>query len=72
MKKIPNKAKGILAIIGVSGIIAYFTDTTTVTNHAKMGIVDIDLKEYTIDSTGNKVEWQDKQNTRNKLCTRLC
>ena len=61
MKKITNKTKGILAIIsilaiiGVSGIIAYFTDTTTVTNHAKMGIVDIDLKEYTIDSTVNKV-----------------
>lgn len=68
MKKFKNKTKcilaiiSILAIIGVSGIIAYFTDTTTVTNHAKMGIVDIDLKEYTIDSTGNKVEWQDKQN----------
>ena len=50
MRKAKNKTKcilaiiSILAIIGVSEIIAYFTDTTTVTNHAKMGIVDIDLK----------------------------
>lgn len=68
MKKMRNKKKSILAvisilaIIGISGIMAYFTDIATVTNHAEMGIVDIDLKEYTIDSTGNKVEWQDKQN----------
>ena len=50
----------VLAVIGVSGIIAYFTDFVAVTNNAKMGIVDIDLKEYTIDEDGNKVEWQDK------------
>lgn len=68
MKKITNKTKSIIAIIsiiaviGVAGIIAYFTDTATVTNHATMGIVDIDLKEYMIDENGNKVEWQDKTN----------
>ena len=52
----------ILAVVGISGIIAYFTDTTTVTNHAQMGIVDIDLKEYTMNSEGKKVEWQDLVN----------
>lgn len=68
MKKLTNKTKtiiaiiSILAVIGVSGIIAYFTDTATVTNHASMGIVDIDLKEYMIDENGRKVEWEDKTN----------
>lgn len=68
IKKITNKTKAIIAILciiailAVSGIIAYFTDTATVTNHATMGIVDIDLKEYMIDENGNKVEWQDKTN----------
>lgn len=68
MKKLNNKAKSIIAvasivcIIGVSGIIAYFTDTATVTNHATMGIVDIDLKEYMINDAGEKVEWQDQKN----------
>jgi hypothetical protein len=66
MKKLAKKTKSTIAIIGiivilaVSAIIAYFTDTVTVTNHAKMGIVDIDLQEYTIDENGNKVQWQDK------------
>ena len=68
MKKLTNKTKSIIAIISiiaviaVSGIIAYFTDTATVTNHATMGIVDIDLKEYMINEQGEKVEWQDKTN----------
>lgn len=68
MSKLSNKTKAIiavisiLAIIGISGIIAYFTDTVTVTNNAKMGIVDIDLKEYMLDENGRKVEWQDKTN----------
>lgn len=68
MKKFTNRTKIVLAIIsvlvimGVAGIIAYFTDTATVTNNVKMGIVDIDLKEYTINENGDKVEWQDKQN----------
>lgn len=68
MKKLNNKTKSIiagasiLAVVGVSGIIAYFTDTATVTNHATMGIVDIDLKEYMIDEDGNKVKWEDKTN----------
>ena len=68
MSKLSNKTKtiiaiiSILAVIGVSGIIAYFTDTATVTNHASMGIVDIDLKEYMIDENGRKVEWEDKTN----------
>lgn len=68
MKKLSNKTKSIiagasiLAVVGVSGIIAYFTDTATVTNHAQMGIVDIDLKEYMINEEGNKVAWEDKTN----------
>lgn len=68
MKKLSRKTKSIIAtasiltVVGVSGILAYFTDTATVTNHAKMGIVDIDLKEYMIDEDGNKVPWQDKTN----------
>ncbi len=52
----------ILAVVGISGISAYFTDTTEVTNKAKMGIVDIDLKEYTLDDEGKKVEWKDLEN----------
>ena len=51
-----------IAVIGVAGIVAYFTDTATVTNHAEMGIVDIDLAEYTINSQGNKVAWSDVTN----------
>ena len=51
----------VLGVIGVSGILAYFTDTATVTNHATMGIVDIDLKEYMLDENGNKVEWKDQK-----------
>lgn len=68
MKQLSNKTKSIiagasvLAVVGVSGIIAYFTDTATVTNHAKMGIVDIDLKEYMINEEGKKVAWEDKTN----------
>lgn len=68
MKIKKNKVKAIIAgisiaaVVGVAGIVAYFTDTATVTNHAKMGIVDIDLKEYTLDSTGAKVNWTDKTN----------
>lgn len=68
MKKLSNKTKSIiagasiLAVVGISGIIAYFTDTATVTNHAKMGIVDIDLKEYMINKEGKKVAWEDKTN----------
>lgn len=68
MKKLNNKTKSIiagasiLAVLGVSGIIAYFTDTVSVTNNAKMGIVDIDLKEYMIDEEGKKVQWKDKTN----------
>lgn len=68
MKKGNSKAKSIIAavsvlgVIGISGVIAYFTDTTTVTNHITMGIVDIDLKEYTINEAGEKVEWADKTN----------
>lgn len=67
MSKLSNKTKAIIAVIsilavlGISGIIAYFTDTVTVTNNAKMGIVDIDLKEYTINEAGEKVEWEDKK-----------
>ena len=52
----------VLGVIGVSGILAYFTDTATVTNHATMGIVDIDLKEYRIDEKGEKVAWEDPVN----------
>lgn len=52
----------VAAVVGVAGIVAYFTDTATVTNHASMGIVDIDLKEYTLDSNGRKVDWADKTN----------
>ena len=48
----------LIAIICIAGIFAYFTDTVTVKNTVKMGIVDIDLKEYSIDKNGNKVEWQ--------------
>lgn len=65
MKNMSKKTKiiivciSLLAIIGVARVIAYFTDTATVTNHVKMGIVDIELKEYTIDESGNKVEWKD-------------
>lgn len=68
MKKMNKKAKSIIAtvsvlgVIGVSGIIAYFTDTATVTNHASMGIVDIDLKEYTLNENGEKVAWEDVTN----------
>lgn len=68
MKNISKKTKimiicsCIIAIICVMGILAYFTDTETVTNHVKMGIVDIDLKEYTIDKNGNKIEWKNAQN----------
>ena len=68
MKKGKSKSKSIIAalsvlgVIGVSGIIAYFTDTTTVTNNLTMGIVDIDLKEYTINEDGEKVVWADKTN----------
>ena len=51
-----------IAVIGVAGVVAYFTDTATVTNHAEMGIVDISLAEYTIDSQGNKVAWSDLTN----------
>ena len=51
----------ILAVLAVSGVIAYFTDISTVINNATMGIVDIDLKEYTTDENGNKVEWSDKK-----------
>lgn len=46
----------LLAIILVSGALAYFTDTATVTNKATMGNVDIELKEYTMNGT-EKVEW---------------
>ena len=68
MKNLNNKTKAVLAgisviaVIGVAGIIAYFTDTTSVTNHASMGIVDIDLKEYTLNENGEKEEWEDKTN----------
>lgn len=50
----------IFVVLAVSGVIAYFTDITTVINNATMGIVDIELKEYTIDENGNKIEWSDK------------
>ena len=59
-----GKAKAIIAsisvvaVVGVAGIIAYFTDTATVTNKAKLGIVDIDLKEYTLNDQGQKVDWE--------------
>ncbi len=49
-----------LAVIGVAGIIAYFSDTVKVTNYTTLGIVDIDLSEYMIDDKGNKVAWEDK------------
>lgn len=68
MNKRKNKVKAVIAgisvvaVIGVAGVIAYFTDTATVTNKAKMGIVDIDLKEYTINDQGQKVAWTDKEN----------
>lgn len=67
-----NKGKGkvkaviagisVVAVVGVAGIIAYFTDTAQVTNKAKMGIVDIDLEEYTINDQGQKVAWTDLDN----------
>ena len=66
MKKLNSKAKSIiagisvLAVIGISGIVAYFTDTVEVKNHLTMGIVDIDLKEYTLNEDNEKVEWSDK------------
>ena len=68
MKDLSKKTKiiiicvSLIAIVCVAGILAYFTDTATVTNHAKMGIVDIDLKEYTIDENGNKILWKDVKN----------
>lgn len=52
----------VLAVLTIAGIMAYFTDRTTVTNNIKMGIVDIDIKEYTINSEGQKVEWRDMEN----------
>ena len=52
----------IVAVIAIAGITAYFTDIATVTNHTKMGIVDIELKEYTLDEDGNKIDWQNKEN----------
>lgn len=63
-KKIKAVIAGVsvAAVVGVAGIVAYFTDTATVTNHATMGIVDIDLQEYTLDSNGRKVAWEDKTN----------
>lgn len=51
----------LLAIILVSGALAYFTDTATVNNKATMGKVDIELKEYTMNET-QKVEWTDVTN----------
>ena len=52
----------IVVILCIAGIWAYFTDTATVTNHVKMGIVDIELKEYTLDENGNKIEWKNTEN----------
>lgn len=52
----------LLVIIGIAGILAYFTDVATVTNHAKMGIVDIELREYTISESGEKVQWNNLKN----------
>lgn len=51
----------LLAIILVSGALAYFTDTATVTNKATMGKVDIELNEYTMGDSG-KVAWTDITN----------
>lgn len=67
MKQVTKKTKiiaiivAIVAIIGIAGIFAYFTDVATVTNKAKVGIVDIKLDEYMIDSNNNKVKWQNEQ-----------
>ena len=64
MKNVNKKTKiiiicvSLVAIICIAGIFAYFTDTVTVKNNIRMGIVDINLKEYSIDKNGNKVEWQ--------------
>lgn len=51
----------LLAIILVSGVLAYFTDTATVTNKATMGKVDIELKEYTMNGS-EKIEWTNLTN----------
>lgn len=49
----------LIIIICIAGIFAYFTDIVTVTNHAKMGIIDIELKEYTLNDSGEKVQLND-------------
>lgn len=68
MIKITKKTKVILVVISIlsilliSGILAYFTDTATVTNHVTMGIVDIKLEEYMYDDKGDKIPWSDQTN----------
>lgn len=65
MKNKNKKAKiiviiiSLLVIIGIFALLAYFTDTAFVTNHLKLGIVDIELEEFTIDKYGNKIKWKD-------------
>jgi len=52
----------LIMILCVAGILAYFSDTVTVKNKIRMGIVDIELKEYSIDKDGNKIEWKSVKN----------
>ena len=48
-----------LAILLVGGIMAYFTDIETAVNEVEMGLVDIDLNEY---SDSNNTAWQNVTN----------
>ena len=54
----------VLAVLLVGGLLAYLTDTLTVTNKITTGIVDIELNEYTKDANDNEIAWTDKTNIK--------
>lgn len=62
IKKIIFTIICLLVIISVCYIVVYFTNTVIVTNYLKNGIVDIEIQEYTINSNGEKVKWENKKN----------
>lgn len=67
MKKLNRNKKiiliiSLLSILIVGGILAYFTDTQTVSNKITTGIVDIEVNEYTLNASNEEVAWSDKIN----------
>lgn len=45
----------LIMILIIPGLFAVFTDELVVMGHAQMGVVDIGINEYTLDSEGNTI-----------------